>query len=75
MDYLVELQKIEKASQDAKIQKAKLEQKLEQLQDDQKTLLAELVALGVTAETLQQTIDTLSMDIENEIEEGQEALK
>jgi hypothetical protein len=73
-DYLTELQKIEKASQEAKITKAKLEQKLEQLQEEKKKILADLQAQGVTEETLAQTIETLQADIENNIDACNAAL-
>lgn len=75
MDYLSELQKIEKTSNDAKIQKAKLTQKLETLEEEQKKLQAELVTLGVTEENIGQEIETLSIDIEEMIAEAQESVK
>jgi hypothetical protein len=75
MDFLAELQKIEKQSNEAKINKAKLEQKLTTLQEEQKKLLEELKTQGVTEETLASTIESLGIDIENSIEEAQEMLK
>lgn len=74
MDYLAELQKIEKQNQDAKIQKAKLEQKRDQALEDQKKHVSELKTLGVEADGAQQAIENLALDIENAIDECNEAL-
>ena len=75
MDYLQELQKIEKQSQEAQINKAKLEQKLASLKEEQAKLQEELKALGVTEENLASTITSLQEEIEIEIQQAQEALK
>ena len=75
MDYLQELQKIEKQSQEAQINKAKLEQKLASLKEEQSKLQEELKALGVTEENLASTITSLQEEIEIEIQQAQEALK
>ena len=70
MDYLAELQKIEKQSNDAKIQKAKMEQKLTTLEEEQKKLQAELVVWGVTEETLEEELQSLGEDIEITIQDA-----
>jgi hypothetical protein len=75
MDYLAELQKIEKNNQEAKIQKAKLEQKRDQALEDQKKHTEELKTLGVEASAAPQAIETLALDIENAIDSCHEALK
>lgn len=75
MDYLKELQIIEKQVQDDKIQKAKLEQKLEQLQEEYSKLLSELEVQGVKEEDLPQIITNLEMTIEEEIEQCKTLLK
>ena len=75
MDYLEQLQTIEKKSQDARIEKAKLEQKLQTLQDEQKKLQEELKANGVTEETLGETISILEEEIQISIQQAQEQLK
>jgi len=75
MDYLEQLQTIEKKSQDARIEKAKLEQKLQTLQDEQKKLQEELKANGVTEENLGETISILEEEIQISIQQAQEQLK
>jgi len=75
MDYLEQLQTIEKKSQEARIEKAKLEQKLQTLQDEQKKLQEELKANGVTEETLGETISILEEEIQISIQQAQEQLK
>jgi len=75
MDYLVELQNIEKRSQEARIEKAKLEERLSQLQIEQKKLQDELKANNVTEENLGQTIAELEEEIQISIQQAQEQLK
>lgn len=75
MDYLKELQIIEKQVQDAKISKAKLEQKLTQLVEEREKLLADLAIENVKQEDLTQTITNLETDIEESIEECKILLK
>lgn len=74
-DYLNQLQAIETKSQDGKIQKAKLEQKLATLQDEQKKIQEELKVQGVTEETLGSTIESLDKEIKGELIKCHEALK
>jgi len=75
MDYLEQLQTIGKKSQEARIEKAKLEQKLQTLQDEQKKLQEELKANGVTEENLGETISILEEEIQISIQQAQEQLK
>jgi hypothetical protein len=75
MDYLNELQKIEKQCQEARINKAKLDQKLQSLQEEQIKLQEELKTLNVTEETLAQTIAEITEEIEIQFQQCNEALK
>lgn len=75
MDFLAELNKIEKMSQEGKIQKAKLEERLHQLQIEQTKLLEELKKIGVSEAELNTTISRLEEDIEIEIQKANEILK
>jgi len=74
MDYTAEIQKIEKSNQEAKIQVAKLEQKLEQLNEEETQILKDLADQNITIENLENTIKNLSVDIEETIEEYKEVL-
>jgi hypothetical protein len=75
MDMLAELQTIERKNNEAKISKAKLEQKEEQLTEALAKAKEELVALGVTEEDIVHTLENLEIDIENDINELKEGLK
>lgn len=75
MDYLKDLQAIEKQVNDAKIQKAKLEQKVEQLTEERTKLIADLDAEGIKEDDLVQTITNLKTEVEEEILECQALLK
>lgn len=75
MDYVKELQTLEKQVNDAKIQKAKLEQKIEQLTEERTKLIADLDAEGIKEEDLVQTITNLKTEVEEEISECQALLK
>lgn len=69
MDYLAELQKIEKQNQEAKINKAKLDERLESLKKEHQNLKNQLDELGIKEEDLSKTIENLRNDIENSLDE------
>ncbi len=75
MDFLERLQNIEKKINENKIQKAKLEQKKEQLKEEYEKLLAELKTYDVTEEDLGQTITNLEVEINESLLECESELK
>lgn len=75
MDYLTRLQAVEKKINDNKIQKAKLEEKKDNLEAEYKKLEKDLEAHGIKESELDQTITNLETDIEEEITAVEEALK
>ena len=74
MDYTAELKKIETANQEAKINKAKYEQKLEQLEEEKNKILAQLEEKKISVKDLDETIENLRVEIENELAEAKESL-
>lgn len=75
MDYLEELQKIEKANDQAKLQKATLEERLKNLKEEETKILKELEELGLKPEDLDKEIKTLSKQIEQELSKCQESMQ
>lgn len=70
-DYLVRLQNLDKKNQLAVIEKAKIEQKLDQAKEELQKIEGEIVSNGLTVETLQKTIETLDIEIENTLDENE----
>ena len=75
MDFLTRLQNLEKKTQENKIQKAKLEQKRDQLDEERNKALAELEAEGIKAEELGQTITNIEVEVEEEISAAEASLQ
>ena len=70
MDFQKELNDLNKKIQDQTLQKAKLEQKLQTLNEERTKLLEELNKEGIKEEDLSQTIANLEMELETNIEEA-----
>lgn len=70
-DYLTRLQNLDKKNQLAVIEKAKIWQKIEHAEEELQKIEAEVVSSGLTIETLQKTVETLDIEIENTLDENE----
>ena len=75
MNYSEELNKIETKVNNAKIQKAKLEERQRSLNEERTKILEELKTAGITEEQLADKINSLEIELQTEIEKCQEILK
>lgn len=75
MDYTAELSKIEQTVNNAKLEKATLEERQRKLIEEQTKILEELKKEEITEDKLEENIDNLEVSIQKGIEECQEVLK
>lgn len=75
MDLLTRLQNIGKKIQENKIQKAKLEQKIDQYSSEYQKWIDELIGHGVKVEDLEKTIKDMEEDLTEILTQAEEDLK
>lgn len=68
MEYKDQLDKLKKDIDEKKVQKAKLEERLENLEKDGKQIQEDLKELNVTSEDLEEVISKLEKEIKEEID-------
>jgi len=74
MDYKKEFETLQEQINTKKLEKARLEERLENLQKEEKELQENLKELGVTSEELEVTISKLEEEIKGELEKCQKSL-
>lgn len=76
MDYKVQLEEIKKKVEEKKVEKAKLEERLDSLKKEQEKLLAQMKELGINSpDELQTEIEKLEATIQLGIKECLDVLK
>ncbi len=73
-DYKKEFDKLHKNIEEKKIEQAKLEERLENLQKEEKQISEDLKELNVTSDELEGVICDLEKDIKEELEKCQQSL-
>lgn len=73
-NYKEELNNIEKTVENAKLDKARLEERKKKLEEDKIVLLEDLKKEGISVEELQDKISELEIEIEKEIRNAKEIL-
>ena len=75
VDYVEEIKKIEKDSEEKRTEKIRLEEKLKNLKEKKEELREELKGLGIKEEDLEQWIIDKKSEIEKGIEQCRKILK
>jgi len=75
MNYSNELNNIEQTVNNAKLEKATLEERKRKLGEEQTKILGELKKEEITEDKLEESIDNLEIQIQKGIEKCQEVLK
>ena len=74
-DYKKELDILQEEINNKKVEKAKLEERLANLQQEEKNILQQLTGLNVKPDELETVITTLESEIKEELEKCQKSLK